>query len=404
MPVYKYVGRTMKGAVKRGTIEGDNRNQVIKQLREKGISPREVTETKATIFNKNISLGGKNAKHQHFVVYCRQFATLIRAGISIVDSTHILEAQTESKGLAKALKEVETEIRSGVAFSGAVKKHPKIFPAIFVNMVRAGEMTGNLDETLERLASYYEKQYNLKKKIQSTMAYPIVLMVLIVAVVIFLMLSIVPNFTSMFEQFGGDLPPITKFVVMVSDWIQKLWWLGLIITAGITAAFLFLYRSNKEFNYSVHVALLKMPIFGGLLQKAAIARMTRTLSSLFASSVPILQALDIVEKVAGNPVVGRVVRESRNNLEKGSPLSDPLKKSWVFPPLVSQMTAIGEQTGSLDYMLAKIADFYEDEVERSVDSLKSLIEPLMIVTLATVVGFIVLSIMIPMFTIFTEIQ
>ncbi|RWR11853.1 type II secretion system F family protein [Siminovitchia fortis] len=404
MPVYKFVGRTMKGAVKRGTIESDNRNQAIKQLREKGISPREVNETKATIFNKNISLGGKNVKNQHFVVYCRQFATLIRAGISIVDSTHILAEQTESKGLANALREVETEIRGGVAFSDAVQKHPKIFPAIFINMVRAGEMTGNLDETLDRLASYYEKQYNLKKKIQSTMAYPIVLMVLIVAVVIFLMLSIVPNFTSMFEQFGGDLPAITKFVVMVSDWIQQLWWLGLIFVAGITAAFLFLYRSNKEFNYSVHVALLKMPIFGALLQKAAIARMTRTLSSLFASSVPILQALDIVEKVAGNPVVGRVVRESRNNLEKGSPLSDPLKKSWVFPPLVSHMTAIGEQTGSLDYMLAKIADFYEDEVERSVDSLKSLIEPVMIVTLATVVGFIVLSIMIPMFTIFTEIQ
>lgn len=404
MPVYKYVGRSMRGAVKRGTIESDNRNQAIKQLREKGITPREVSETKATIFNKSISFGGKKVKQQHFVVYCRQFATLIRAGISIVESTRILAEQTESKALANALRDVETEIRGGVAFSDAVEKHGKIFPEIFVNMVRAGELTGNLDDTLDRLASYFEKQYNLKKKIQSTMAYPIVLIILIVAVVIFLMLSIVPNFTSMFEQFGGELPAITKFVVMVSDWIRSLWWLGLLIVAGTTSAFLFLYQSNKEFNYSVHVALLKMPIFGKLLQKAAIARMTRTLSSLFASSVPILQALDIVEKVAGNPVIGKVVRESRDNLEKGSPLSDPLKKSWVFPPLVSQMTAIGEQTGSLDYMLGKIADFYEDEVERSVDALKSLIEPIMIVTLAVVVGFIVLSIMIPMFTIFTEVQ
>ncbi|MFD1708776.1 type II secretion system F family protein [Siminovitchia sediminis] len=404
MPIYKYVGRSKKGSVKRGTIQSDNRNQAIKQLKAKGILPRELTETKETIFNKNISIGGPKVKQRHFVVYCRQFATLIRAGISIVQSTHILGAQTESKTLAKTLKEVESEIRSGVAFSAAIQKHPKVFPDIFVNMVRAGEMTGNLDDTLDRLAAYFEKQYNLRKKIQSTMAYPIVLIVLITAVVIFLMLSIVPNFVSMFEQFGGELPSITVFVVTLSEWTRKLWWLGLLLVLAAAAFFLFFYRTNQLFHYLVHIALLKMPVFGRLLQKAAIARMMRTLSSLFASSVPILQALEIVEKVAGNPVIGQVIRESRNNLEKGSPLSDPLEKSWVFPPLVSQMTAIGEQTGSLDYMLAKVADFYEEEVERSVDTLKSLIEPVMIVLLAVVIGFIVLAILIPMFTIFTEVQ
>lgn len=404
MQVYKYVGRTKKGLMKRGTIESTSRSQAIALLREKGISPREVTETKATIFNKNLSLGGSSVKHHDFVIYCRQFATLIRAGISIVEATNILAEQTESKGFKKVLGEVETEIREGQAFSDAVQKHPKAFPALFVNMIRAGEMTGNLDDTLERLATYFEEQHKLKKKVQSTMMYPVVLLVVIVGVVIFLMLSIVPNFTAMFDQFGGELPMITQLVVKMSEFIQNLWWLGLIVVVTFVAVFMFFFKNNQAFHYSVHTGLLRMPIFGPVLQKAAIARMTRTLSSLFSSSVPILEALTVVEKVSGNPVIGKVVLEARESLEKGSPLSEPLKESWVFPPLVSQMTAIGEETGSLDYMLEKVADFYEDDVERTVGTLNSLIEPIMIILLAVVVGFVVLSIMIPMFSIFGEIQ
>lgn len=402
MQMYKYVGRTKRGSMKRGTIEGTSRNQAIIALREKGISPREVTETKATIFNKNLSIGGSSVKHQHFVIYCRQFATLIRAGISIVEATNILTGQTESKGLKKVLVEVEAEIREGRAFSDAVQKHPKAFPDLFVNMVKAGEMTGNLDDTLERLATYFEEQHKLKKKVQSTMTYPIVLLIVIIGVIIFLMLSIVPNFTAMFDQFGGELPMITQLVIKMSEFIQKLWWVALIVVICIISAFIFLFKNNQDFHYSIHNGLLRLPIFGQVLQKAAIARMTRTLSSLFSSSVPILDALTVVEKVSGNPVIGKVVLEARESLEKGSPLSDPLKRSWVFPPLVSQMTAIGEETGSLDYMLEKIADFYEEDVERTVGTLNSLIEPFMIILLAVVVGFVVLSIMVPMFSIFTE--
>ncbi|TXL62474.1 type II secretion system F family protein [Cerasibacillus terrae] len=404
MAVFKYTGRNKKGALKRGTIESKSRNEAIAELKKKEISLREIKETKATIFNKDLSIGGNSVKNRDFVIYCRQFATLIRAGVSIVESTHILAAQTESKALRKTLIEVEEDIREGQSYSDVTEKYPKVFPALFVNMIRAGEMTGSLDESLDRLAKYYEKQYKLKKKVQSTMTYPIILLVLIVGVVIFMMLSIVPNFVDMFEQFEGELPAITRLVVSMSEFIQNLWWLGLLVLILSVTAFLFFYKNNKVFHYSIHVFLLKMPIFGKLLQKASIARMTRTLSSLFVSSVPILQALAIVEKVVGNPVIGKVVNEAKANLEKGSPLSEPFEKSWVFPPLVSQMTAIGEQTGSLDYMLEKIADFYEDDVDRTVDSLQSLIEPLMIVTLAVVVGFIVLSIMIPMFTVFTEMQ
>lgn len=404
MAMYKYVGRNQKGAITRGTIESSSRQEAIRELRKKGITLRSVEETKETIFNKSISFQRKSVKNRDFVIYCRQFGTLIRAGISIVEATNILASQTESKALSQALETVEKDIREGLSFSEAASKHPKIFPALFVNMIRSGEMTGSLDDTLDRLADYYEKQYTLKKKVQSTLAYPAVLTVLIIGVVIFMMMSIVPNFTQMFDQLGGELPAITQFVVAASEMVQTYWWFFSLILLAITTIFSLLLKNNTAFHYTVHVLLLKMPIFGKLLQKAAIARMTRTLSSLFSSSVPILDALAVVEKVVGNPVISEVVRKSRTNLEKGSPLSEPLKESWVFPPLVSHMTAIGEQTGSLDYMLEKIADFYEDDVDRTVDSLKSIIEPIMIVILAVVVGIIVLSILIPMFTVFTEIQ
>ena len=402
MQYFKYVGRTEKGYLKRGTIQSKSRNQAIIDLKAQGIQPRELTETKPSIFTTDISFGNNAVKHRDFIIFCRQFATLIRAGITIVDATNILAHQTDSKGLKKALLLVESELRDGRSFSEAVKSHPKIFPTIFVHMIEAGEMTGNLDETLDRLATYFEKQYNIRKKVQSTMAYPIVLTFVIIAVVIFLMLAIIPNFLSMFEQMGSELPFVTQLVVNMSNFVQQSWWVLLSILLVVIGIFIYLYRQNKAFNYSVHVMLLRMPIFGQLLQKSAIARMSRTLASLFSSSVPILQALGIVAKVVNNPVIGKVVLEARENLESGQSLSEPLKKSWVFPPLVSHMTAIGEETGSLDYMLEKIADFYEEDVDRTVDTLRTLIEPLMIILLAGVVGFIVLSIMVPMLSIFTD--
>lgn len=404
MLTFKYVGRTKNGSVKRGIIEGISRNDVIGKLRESGISPREITETKPSVFNRDLSIGGNTVKNEHFVIYCRQFATLIRAGITIVESTNILAEQTESKALKKVLKLVVSDLNSGIAFSDAVSKHPKAFPTLFSNMIRAGEMTGNLDDTLDRLAMYFEKQHSLKKKIQSTLSYPIVLLVLIIGVVIFLMVYIIPQFSGIYDQLGAELPAITQLVLTMSEVIQQFWlYILLAILAVIFILFLF-YRSNDAFKYSAHVFLLKMPIFGKLLQKATIARMTRTLSSLFSSAVPILEALSIVARVVDNPVISKVVLESRDNLEAGGTLSEPLSQHWVFPPLVHQMTAIGEETGSLDYMLEKIADFYEEDVDRTVDTLRGLIEPIMIVLLAFVVGFIVLSIMIPMFSVFTEIQ
>jgi type IV pilus assembly protein PilC len=400
MVVFKYNGRTTGGAVKKGTVDAINKQAAITKLRAKGINPRELEESKS-ILHKELSIGG-TVKNQDFVVYSRQFATLIRAGVSILESTRILADQTSSKPLKKALQSVGEDVKSGLSFSDAAAKYPKVFPQLFVNMIRAGEVTGNLDESLERLAFSFEKQYNLKKKVQSTMVYPVILLIMTVLVAGFLMLTIVPQFVTMFDDMGAELPTITKVVMSFSEILQSSWYIIILLVVIVVVLFNYFYQKNEAFNFSVNLILLRIPVFGTLLQKSAIARMTRTLSSLFSSSVPILQALTIVEKVIGNPVVAKVVRESRTSLEQGSTLTAPLEKSWIFPPLVTQMTAIGEQTGSLDYMLERIAVFYEDDVDRTVDSLKSLIEPLMIVILAGVVGTIVMAIMMPMFSMYEQ--
>ena len=401
MTVYKYVGRTKMGTPTKGTVDATNKNTAILKLRDQGINPREIEESKS-ILHKDLNIGGGGVKSQDFVIYCRQFATLIRAGVSIVESTKILATQSASKPLKRALELVEEDLRTGVPFSVAVAKHPKVYPELFINMMRSGEATGNIDETLERLANTMEKQYAIKKKVQSALTYPAVLSVLMVIVVTFLLIFIVPTFVSTFDELGADLPWITKFTVSLSEFLQNFWWLLLVIVIGVIYGFRTLFKTNEKFHYSVHYALLKMPVFGPLFQKNALARLTRSLSSLFSSAVPILLSLTISEKVSGNPVLGKVVREARSSLERGNTLTEPLEQSWIFPPLVTSMTRIGESTGSLDYMLEKIAEFYEEEVDRAVDTLKSLLEPMMILILAVVVGFIVAAIMLPMFSLYEQ--
>lgn len=389
------------GVTQKGTIDAANKAAAITKLREKGINPREIEESKS-ILHMDINLGSGKIKTQDFVIYCRQFATLIRAGVSLVEATNILAKQSTSKPLKKALEKVEEDVRAGIPFSDAVQKHPKVFPELFVNMMRSGEATGNIDDTLERLANSYEKSFRLIKKVQSTLTYPAMLLILIVVVVFFMLIFIVPTFVESFESMNAELPTLTVWTVALGEWLRKYWWLPIgAVVIGATV-FQHLYRNNKQFNYTVHYMLLKMPIFGPLLQKTAIARLTRNLSSLFSSAVPILHALTISQKVSGNPVVGKVVLDARASLEKGSTLTEPLEKSWIFPPMVTSMTRIGESTGSLDYMLEKIADFYEEEVDRNVDTLKSLIEPLMIVLLAGAVGIIVAAIFLPMFSLYEQ--
>jgi type IV pilus assembly protein PilC len=295
------------------------------------------------------------------------------------------------------------ELLEGNPLSSAASKHPKVFSPMFINMVKAGEAGGNLEETLERLAIHFEKQHHTRQKISSALAYPLTVGLVAIGVVIFLLVKVVPTFVGMFQGFGADLPAITLFVLNASEWMQSFWWLVILLLLGFIAAIIFL-KNRKETSYFIDLFVLKIPIFGKVIQKAVLARMTRTMSSLFSSSVPILQAMTIVENVVENEVIARVLRESREFLEKGQSISEPMSNHWAFPPMVTQMIAIGEKTGALDEMLDKVADFYEKEVDSSTDRLKSLIEPIMILVLAGLVGTIVLAIMIPMFDIFNQVQ
>ncbi|WP_453994663.1 type II secretion system F family protein [Bacillus nitroreducens] len=401
MPRYKYEGRDKFGK-KSGTISGTSKTDAVANLRQKGIRVISINELPETLLTKEITIGNP-VKLKDFVIFLRQFSTLIKAGVSIVDTMNILANQTSSKPLKNALLEVEVDLREGISLSAATAKHKRIFTTLFTNMVRVGEVGGNLDDTLENLADYYEKQNKTRQKVKSAMAYPSVIAIVAIAVVIFLLVSVVPTFVDMFADFGAELPAITKFVLNASVFMQKFWWL-VILFLILLFLFFMVIKQRKETKYYLDFLLLKMPIFGTLMQKAVLARMTRTLASMLSSSVPILQALAVVETIVENEVIAEVIKQSRKSLEQGKSMTEPMKKHWVFPPLITHMIAIGESTGSLDEMLGKVADFYEDDVENTTDQLKSLIEPLMIVFLSGIVGTIVTAILVPMFDIFNQIQ
>ncbi len=401
MPRFTYTGRNTAGK-QTGNINSSSRREAIVMLKEKGIRVMNLEEVPESIFTKEITIGNP-VKLRDFVIFLRQFSTLIRAGISVVEATNVLAQQTSSKALKRVLFDVEEEMKQGNPLSEAAAKHPKVFSTMFINMIKAGEASGALDDTLDRLATQFEKQNETRQKIVSALTYPLVLGVIAIGVVIFLLVGVVPTFVSMFSDFGADLPLITRFVLGASEWMQSFWWLLLLMMVGVVTG-LMAMNKQKHTKYYIDYALLRMPIFGSLLQKAVIARLTRTLSSLFSSSVPILQAISIVEKIVENEVIARVLARSKIELEKGESLTGPMKEHWAFPPLVTQMITIGESTGSLDSMLDKIAEFYEKEVDYATDRLKSLIEPLMIVLLAIIVGTIVTSILVPMFDIFNHIQ
>lgn len=376
MPQFEYQVKTHAGKQLKGKLTATDKSIAMEELRKRGLTVFSLVERKTTILSMEIYIGNP-VKTIHFIIYCRQFATLMRAGVSIVDATRILAEQTESKPLRKALTDVNSGLLRGTAFSQAIQDHKKIFPPLFVSMIRAGEETGDLEGTLERLAVYFEKQHTTTEKIKSALTYPITVGIMAIAAVVYLLWAIVPQFVSMFESMNAELPAITKMVLALSTSIQGQWYIWLLAIVLLITVYQVVKRTERG-AYALDYAKLKIPVFGKLNQKGSIAQFTRTFSSLYASSVPILQSLSIVEEVAGNKVIGAYIRKASDSLLQGKPLSDPLKKAWVFPPLVTQMIAIGEETGALDQMLAKVADFYEMDVENTVDRLKSLLEPLLI--------------------------
>ncbi|ERI11302.1 type II secretion system F family protein [Aneurinibacillus aneurinilyticus] len=402
MATFAYEARERDGKKQKGMIEAATQNAAIIELKKRGLIVLRVKEEKKTVLQMEIQIG-KPVKPQEFVVFLRQFATLIRAGVGLVEAVHTLAAQTEKKQFRKVLEEIEADIRNGIQLSEAASRHPKVFEPLFISMVRAGEASGSMEIIFDRLAFFYEKSYYTKEKVKSAMAYPLVMLVLAIGVTVYLLTNVVPTFVGMFQSLNAELPAITKLVLNVSNSITYTWYIYII--SGMILWVIFHIFATTEYGHKfLDYAKLKMPVFGRLFQKSSLARMSRTLSTLFASSVPILQALSIVEEVVDNKVIGDTLANARDSLRQGQPLSEPLKGSWVFPPLVTRMISIGEETGALETMLDKIADFYEAEVDNQVDKIKALIEPIMIVILAVLIGTIVLAIMIPMFDMYSHIK
>lgn len=401
MARFKYEGRDAKSK-RKGFIVAANKREAALKLKKQGIRVTDLKEQQETVMTKEIHIG-KPFKRPQFIMFLRQFSTLLRAGVTIVESIQILSYQVESKPFRTILVTVGDDLRSGGTLSDALQKHPKAFEPLVINMIRAGELSGTVDDSLDRLAEHYEKSHMTKQKVVSALSYPIIVGIVAIGVVLFLLTFIVPMFVGLFESVGGELPWLTQFVLRASNFMVAYWYIVLLIGAAIVIGIIML-KSNKEGKYLLDTFIMRLPIFGDIVKKSALSTLTRTLSSLFSSSVPILQALSMTEKVVENEVISRVIAQSRRSLEAGGSLTEPMTNHWAFPPLIPHMIAIGEQTGSLDSMLSKVADFYEKEVEASTDRLKALIEPVMIILLAGFVGTIVLSILLPMFTIFAEID
>lgn len=402
MAVFQYIGRNRKGERVKGKLKAANYNEAVLKMKEKGIAIRSLTELKGILY-REINVIKPNIKHKDLVIYIRQFSTLIKAGISVVDSTKILAEQTVNRVLKQTLYNIYEDIQTGKSYTEAAEKFPTIFPSMFINMMKAGEASGQIEEILERMAVYFEKQHQTRQKMKAAMSYPIILAIISIAVVIFMLAVIVPKFAGMFASFNAKLPALTLWLLNSSQFVVHYFWLFILFLLLLLLGYYLLERS-KNGSFYLDMIKLKIPVFGKIIQKAALARMTRTLSTLFASSVPILHAISIVENVVGNQVIAKILGESKNYIEEGKSIAEPMKDHWAIPPLVSQMMIIGEQSGTIDYMLEKVAEFYESEVDQATEQLKSLLEPMMIVFLAGVVGTIVAAITIPMYSVFQNIQ
>ncbi len=399
MPTFVYTGRTASGEVRKGNIDAMNVAQATATLRRQQIIPSTITEKKGIgSIQIRIPGMGPGITTKELVVFTRQFATMIDAGLPLVQCLDILASQQDNQEFQRVINEVKASVEGGSTFADALKKHPKVFDSLFVNLIAAGEVGGILDIILNRLANFMEKAQKLKNKIKSALTYPLAVIVIATLVVTGLLVWVVPVFEDMFEGFGQALPAPTQLVVGMSNFLRYYWY---VLIGGLVGVFITIRQARrteggKRFTDGV---LLRVPVFGDLLRKTAVARFTRTLGTMMSSGVPILEALEIVAKTAGNVVVEEAIMKARKSLSEGKTLADPLAETKVFPPMVTQMIMVGESTGAMDTMLSKIADFYEDEVDVAVEALTSLIEPLLMAFLGVVVGGLVIALYLPIFQI-----
>lgn len=395
MPVYVWKGRTLAGEAQAGEIEVGRQEEALELLRKKRVLVTSL-RPKSGGFSMPKFGGGVSVSTKDLAIFTRQFATMISAGLPLVQCLDILAKQSSKPSFGRVIGEVTREVEAGATLSDALGKHRSVFDDLFRNMVAAGEAGGVLDEILLRLATYIEKADALKRKVQSAMVYPAVVLTVALGATAFMLIFIIPTFAKMFTDFGGELPLPTKIVLVLSDALVNWWWAGLL---AIGAAFFALQRYYVTENGQrvIDGLLIKMPVLGDVLLKGAVARFTRTLGTLISSGVPILAGLEITARTAGNKVIAEAIMTARASIREGETVSAPLKQSGVFPPMVVQMISVGEQTGALDEMLTKIAVFYEAEVDTAVDTLTSIIEPIMIVVMGGIVGGMVVSMYLPMF-------
>jgi type IV pilus assembly protein PilC len=398
MATFAYVGRTRSGAVKKGELSAKTRDEAVDQLRKQSVVVTSLEEKKRGAGGFKLSFGS-GLTDKDLVVFTRQFGTMINAGLPLVQCLEILSTQSENKVLRETIGEVKTQVEAGSTFSDALRRHPKVFDDLYVNLVHAGEVGGLLDTILTRLAKYIEKAMKLKGQIKSAMVYPATIMGVAVVVIVILMIFVIPIFAKMFLELSGGrvaLPGPTQIVIDTSDFFIAYWY---VIFGGIVGTIVGIkkYYGTVQGRMVIDKLLLKLPVVGDLIRKASVAKFTRTLGTLLASGVPLLDGMTICAKTSGNKVIEETLINARTSISGGKTIADPLSASGVFPKMVTHMIAVGESTGALDAMLGKIADFYEDEVDQAVASLTALLEPAMMVFLGVVIGFIVIAMYLPIF-------
>ena len=402
---FEYAVRDKRGKVVKGRIEANNSAAVANRLRTMGMAPISITEFQVGGLKREIRIPGLSGrtKLKDLSIMARQLATMITAGLSLLRALSILADQTANPALAKILAQVRNDVETGASFSASLSKHKETFPPLMINMIKAGEVGGFLDQVLLSVAENFEAEVKLHGKIKSAMTYPIVVFIIAILAVIGMLLFIVPIFAKMFADLGGELPPLTKVLVGMST-VMKVTIGPLIVGLVVFSAWWGKNKNSPGVRDKVDPFKLKTPIFGQLFKKIAISRFTRNFGTMIHAGVPILQALDIVGATSGNVVIERAVKAVQESVRTGQSLTGPLSQHPVFPPMVVQMMAVGEDTGALDEMLEKIAEFYDQEVEATTDALTSIIEPLMIAVLGAIVGFMVIALYMPIFSIFDLIQ
>ena len=393
METYVWEAVTKEGVKRKGEVDAENSGQVLAQLRRRGLQkPKAKKKPKSGGLFKSSSI-----TEMEIVVFTRQLATMVGAGLPLVTCFDLTSRGAENPSMQEITLRIKKDMEAGTALNEALAKEPKMFDELFVNLVEAGEQSGILDTVLGRLAVYKEKSANLKAKIKSAMTYPIAVLVIAFIITGILMIFVVPSFADLFHGFGAELPMPTRIVIAASEWTQANWYIFLIFIAISLRIYREAYKKSEKFHFQMDKVALDLPVFGMILRKGAIARFARTFGTMIAAGTPILDSLESVAKTAGNRVVQKAINDSRSSISEGRTITEPLAESGIFPLMVTQMISIGESTGNMEVMLEKIADFYEAEVDRAVDNLTALLEPIILVFLGVLIGGLVVAMYLPIF-------